>query len=271
MGWLHRLSGGLLGRRPPRPIPEPLWQETVVALPFLQRLPPADLARLKTLSEAFLAEKQFSGAGGLEVSDVMGVHIAAQGCLPILNLGLAWYRGWVEVVVYPDEFVVPRQDLDPDGVVHEYEEVAAGQAWEGGPLIVSWRDTRMAGEGYNVVIHEFAHKLDMLNGEPDGQPPLHPYMDREAWLTALDGAYEHFCRQVERAERVGDEALDALPIDPYGAEHPGEFFAVTSELFFERPELLQREYPALYQQLVAFYRQNPLDWIQPNPSATAGT
>ncbi|HET7776456.1 MAG TPA: M90 family metallopeptidase [Azospira sp.] len=254
MGWLDKL----LGRRRPRPIPEALWHSTLAGLPFLQRLGGEELARLKALSEAFLAEKQFSGAGGLEVTDAMGVNIAVQGCLPILNLGLEWYRGWVEVVVYPAEFVVPRQEMDPDGVVHEYAEVASGQAWEGGPLIVSWQDTQMAGAGYNVVIHEFAHKLDMLNGEPDGLPPLPRGMDRQAWLQDFDAAYEDFCRRVERAERQGEAALEALPIDPYGAEHPGEFFAVFSETFFEQPEVAAATYPALYAQLAAFYRQDPL-------------
>lgn len=254
MGWLDRL----LGRRRPRPIPPPLWQQTVARLPFLQWLPAADLARLQSLSEAFLAAKQFSGAAGLEVDDAMGVHIAAQGCLPILNLGLEWYDDWVEIIVYPDEFVVPRQEMDPDGVVHEYDEVAAGQAWDGGPLILSWLDSQMAGDGYNVVIHEFAHKLDMINGAPDGLPPLHPGMDREAWVAALDGAYDDFLARVERAEARGEEALEQLPIDPYGAEHPGEFFAVVSESFFEQPQVVAAEYPALYAQLALFYRQDPL-------------
>ena len=253
MGWLAKL----LGRRQPRPIPEDLWQSTLAALPFLQRLDDQDLARLKALSAAFLAQKQFSGAGGLEVTDAMGIHIAAQGCLPILNLGLEWYRGWVEIVVYPDQFVVPRQEMDENGVVHEYAEVASGQAWDGGPLILSWQDTQMAGEGYNVVIHEFAHKLDMINGQPDGLPPLAPDMDQEAWLDALDGAYEDFCHRVEKAERQGEEALDQLPLDPYAAENPGEFFAVASESFFECPEQLLAAYPTLYRQFCRFYRQDP--------------
>lgn len=254
MGWLGRLF-----RRPPPPaVPEPLWQETLAALPFLGRLLATDLDRLKSLTEQFLAQKQFSAAGGLELTDAMAVHIAAQGCLPILNLGLEWYRGWVEVVVYPDEFVIARQVMDEAGVVHEYDEVVSGEAWEGGPLVISWSDAAMAGAGYNVVIHEFAHKLDMLNGPPDGLPPLHPEMDREAWLFAFDTAYDDFCRRVERAEYQGEAALEALAIDPYGAEHPGEFFAVMSENFFEQPALVRSEYPVLYEQLRRFYRQDPL-------------
>jgi Mlc titration factor MtfA (ptsG expression regulator) len=133
---------------------------------------------LKILVEPFLAEKEFSTAGGLQLSDEICVAIAAQGCLPILNLGLAAYRDWVGIVVYPNEFVVPRQFEDEDGVVHEYDDVLSGEAWEGGPLIISWHDVQMAGEGYNVVIHEFAHKLDMLNGEADGMPALHSGITR---------------------------------------------------------------------------------------------
>jgi len=246
-------------RRPrPRPISDDLWRSTVAGLPFLAALAVDEQKKLKTLAEGFLAEKEFSAAGGLELSDAMCVSIAAQGCLPILNLGLEWYDDWVEIIVYPDEFVVPRQEMDPDGVVHEYDEVAAGQAWDGGPLILSWQDSQMAGDGYNVVIHEFAHKLDMINGAPDGLPPLHPGMDREAWVVALDGAYDDFLARVERAEARGDEALEQLPIDPYGAEHPGEFFAVVSESFFEQPQVVAAEYPALYAQLALFYRQDPL-------------
>lgn len=254
MGWLARL----LGRRPPPILPEALWRQTLAALPFVARRHGEDLARLKSLTEQFLAQKQFSAAGGLELTDAMAVHIAVQGCLPILNLGLDWYRGWVEVVVYPDEFVVPRQVMDEDGVVHEYEEVASGEAWQGGPLVISWSDAAMAGAGYNVVIHEFAHKLDMLNGTADGLPPLHPDMDREQWRAVFDAAYEDFCRKVDRAEARGEAALEQLPFDPYGAEHPGEFFAVMSESFFEQPALVRDEYPELYAQLSRLYRQDPL-------------
>lgn len=257
IGLLDKLRG-----RKHRRIPDNLWVAIVTSMPFLEVLSTAEQAQLKEMAEAFLGSKEFSSAGGLELTDEIYVSIAAQGCLPILNLGLEWYDDWVEVIVYPDEFVVPRQEMDPDGVVHEYDEVAAGQAWDGGPLILSWQDSQMAGDGYNVVIHEFAHKLDMINGAPDGLPPLHPGIDKEAWVAALDGAYDDFLERVERAEAGGDEALGRLPIDPYGAEHPGEFFAVVSESFFEQPQVVAAEYPALYAQLALFYRQDPLAQAQ---------
>ena len=163
---------GWLRRRAPAPLPDALWQETIAALPFLRQLDREEKQRLRMLTEAFLAEKTFSGAGGLALTDAMCVSIAAQGCLPILNLGLDYYRGWVGIIVYPDEFVIPRVVEDESGVVHEYDEVASGEAWADGPLLVSWRDVQMAGDGYNVIIHEFVHKLDMLDGVIDGVPPL---------------------------------------------------------------------------------------------------
>jgi Mlc titration factor MtfA (ptsG expression regulator) len=188
----------------------------------------------------------------------MCASIAVQGCLPILNLGLGCYRDWVGIVVYPDEFVIPRIVEDEFGVVHEYDDVASGEAWEGGPLLVSWRDAQMAGDGYNVVIHEFAHKLDMLNGEADGVPPLPADIPRREWENALLAAYDDFCARVDTAEAHGWPFEEALAIDPYASENPGEFFAVLSEIFFETPDILYREYPALYELFSRFYRQDPL-------------
>ena len=167
-----------LGGKRKSTVADSLWAQTVASLPFLDLLAVDEKKRLKTLVEDFLAEKEFSAVGGLQLSDEICVSIAAQGCLPILELGLAAYRDWVGIVVYPDEFVVPRRIEDESGIVHEFDDVLSGEAWEGGPLIVSWHDAQMAGEGYNVVIHEFAHKLDMRNGEADGIPALHSGITR---------------------------------------------------------------------------------------------
>lgn len=250
----------LRGKKDIKRLPDQLWQDTLSALPFLDRLSSEEKDRLRQLSEAFLAEKEFTSAGGLELSDAMCVSIAVQGCLPILNLGLACYRDWVGLIVYPDEFIIPRSVEDEFGIVHEYDDVASGEAWEGGPLLISWRDAQMAGDGYNVVIHEFAHKLDMLGGEADGIPPLPPGLARKDWEETLLAAYEDFCARVDAAE---NDDLDTL-FDPYAAESPGEFFAVMSEAFFETPETLRREYPALYVQLSQFYRQDPAERLS-NP------
>jgi Mlc titration factor MtfA (ptsG expression regulator) len=243
----------LRGKAKATPLPDALWQETLATLPFLDRLNDEEKSRLRTLAEAFLGEKEFTSAGGLELTDAMCVSIAAQGCLPILNIGLESYRGWIGIIVYPDEFIIPRTIEDESGVVHEYDDVASGEAWEGGPLLISWRDAQMAGQGYNVVIHEFAHKLDMLSGEVNGTPPLPPGLSRKAWEETLLAAYDNFCALVDTAEEDDEETL----LDPYAAESPGEFFAVMSETFFETPDKLRDEYPALYELFSRFYRQDP--------------
>lgn len=226
------------------------WAMTLAGLPFLANLAVDEQNALKILVENFLAEKEFSAAGGLELTDEICVSIATQGCLPILKLGLSAYRDWVGIIVYPDEFVVPRQIEDENGVIHEYTDVISGEAWEGGPLIISWHDVQLAGAGYNVVIHEFAHKLDMLNGEADGMPALHSGLSEDDWIAVFAAAYENFCQRVD----AGEETL----IDPYASDDPAEFFAVLSESFFELPEVVDREYPALYALLHRYYRQDPL-------------
>ena len=244
-----------------QPIPDALWAATVSALPFLDILPPDEQRQLRTLAEDFLAEKEFSAAGGLELSDEICVAIAAQGCLPILKLGLKAYRDWVGIIVYPDEFVVRRRFEHETGIVHEYDDVLSGEAWEGGPLIVSWHDVKMAGDGYNVVIHEFAHKLDMLNGDADGMPALHGDLDESEWQAVFGSTYDDFCQRVDSGE-------DTL-IDPYASETPGEFFAVLSESFFEIPDVVAGEYPALYDLLRRYYRQDPLARLTKAASASS--
>ena len=226
------------------------WAETMAGLPFLQNLTVDEQKALKILVEDFLAEKEFSSAGRLEITDEICLSIATQGCLPILKLGISAYREWVGIIVYPDEFIVPRQIEDENGVIHEYDDVISGEAWAGGPLIISWQDVQMAGNGYNVVIHEFAHKLDMLNGEADGMPALHSGLTEDEWIAVFSSAYEDFCRRVD----AGEETI----IDPYASDDPAEFFAVFSEAFFELPELVEREYPFVYSLLKRYYRQDPL-------------
>ena len=254
---IGKLIDWLRGTAKQAPLTDALWDETLATLPFIDRLTGDEKSRLRMLTEAFLAEKEFTSAGGLELTDSMCVSIATQGCLPILNLGLESYRGWVGIVIYPDEFIIPRSIEDEFGVVHEYDDIASGEAWEGGPLLVSWHDAQMAGAGYNVVIHEFAHKLDMLSGEANGCPPLPPGA-RQEWEAALLAAYDDFCARLDDAGERGEDPYDTFRLDPYAAESLGEFFAVMSETFFETPETLREEYPAFYAQLCRFYRQDPL-------------
>ena len=230
-------------------VDESTWQRVEVSLPFLDFLEPAERSRLRTLALEFLAEKEIAGARGLEVGDDMRLAIALQACLPILNLGLDAYDDWVGIVVYPGDFVIPRNEIDDSGVVHEYDDPVLGEAWQGGPVLVSWFDDANELDGVNVVIHEFAHKLDMRNGEPDGMPALHREMDTRQWAQDFGDAYADFCTRVDEGEDT--------PLDPYAAEHPAEFFAVASEAFFEMPLLLREEYPEVYAQLAMYYRLDP--------------
>lgn len=236
-----------------RPIPDSLWALTLSRYPFLALREAQDIAELRRLSSLFLDSKEFTGAHGLEVSDDMAVAIAAQACLPVLRLGLSAFDSFVGIVVHPDEVQVTREFVDDDGVVHEYDEVLAGEAMEGGPVMLSWRDVSQAGEsaqwGYNVVVHEFAHVLDMGDGVADGIPPLASATERKRWQAVLMAEYETFCERVD----AGDDTA----LDPYGAESPEEFFAVASEAFFVAPQDMRAEHPALYELLAGFYRQNP--------------
>lgn len=253
-------------------IPPDMWREATARWLFMRGLREDEAARLKDSSERFIASKHFSGTHGLEVTELMQVEIAAQACILVLELGIDWYDGWSEIIVYPSQFAPEREIVDEAGVVHLTRDAMAGEAWLGGPVVLSYEDVALAADeetrvaGYNVVIHEFAHKLDMRNGDPNGFPPLHAGMSAAAWKRALGEAYEDFCRRVDAAEALAehliDEALDELPIDPYAAESAGEFFAVGSEAFFETPELLAPAYPAMYEQLRLFYRQDPLKRLE---------
>jgi Mlc titration factor MtfA (ptsG expression regulator) len=230
---------------------EDLWDTVLERYPFTRTLSEEERVRLRDWVVLFLHEKSIEGAGGLEVRDEMRMCIAIQACVLVLNLDLDYYGGWAEVIVYPDEFIAEYEYVDEDGVAHRVEEPMTGESWLAGPVILSWADAELRGgaTGYNVVIHEFAHKLDMLNGEADGFPPLHRGMDRAAWSHVFEAAYDDFRGRVERAAPTC--------IDPYAAEHPGEFFAVMSEAFFENPRAVLAEYADVYRELAAFYRQDP--------------
>ena len=234
------------------PHSDELLQQVIDVRPLFEGLSVDELTRLRYLAVSFLDEKAITGAAGQEIDDEIRFTIAAQACLPILNLGIDYYNGWVEIIVYPDQFMPLREYVDDIGVVHQTRHPLAGESWQGGPLILSWADVNYIddGAGVNVVIHEFAHKLDMLNGAPNGYPPLHKGMQREIWAKTFTEGYEDFCRRIDNDE-------DTI-IDPYASESPAEFFAVLSELFFETPAALKMEYPSIYQQLGLFYRQDPL-------------
>lgn len=227
------------------------WQRVAERFSFVARLNGDERARLRDLAILFMHGKQISAAGGLELNREMKLGIAVQACILVLELGIEHYDGWVEVIVYPDEFVSGHEFRNPEGLVEIDGMSYAGQAWLRGPVILSWADVEHAGDmdGMNVVIHEFAHKLDMLNGEANGFPPLHAGMNRQAWSQTFGAAYKDLCRRVKAGEHT--------EIDPYATESPGEFFAVVSEGFFEIPDIVRAVYPQVYEQLAQFYRQDP--------------
>lgn len=236
-------------------IPEQRWLSTVSQANVLRHLHHIDQHRLRELTSRFLQQKSFSGSGDLVVDDAMRTLIAAQACLLILGLDLDYFDGWHEIIVYPDTFIVRRETVNAAGLVQEGTQALGGEAWSHGPVILSWADACPGvyphGEGSNVILHEFAHKLDMLNGAANGMPPLHKEMHHETWTQVFQNAYDDLSRALASGHPV--------MIDPYAAQSPAEFFAVTTETFFESPHRLQRTYPEVYNQLQLFYRQDPLN------------
>jgi Mlc titration factor MtfA (ptsG expression regulator) len=251
IGWWRRWRRARTLER--RAIPDPLWQLTLARYPFLAARPPDKLARLREMATLFLADKEFTGAGGLVVSDEMAVAIAAQACLPALELGLSWFDGFVGIVVHPDAVVARRDREDEAGVVHSYDEELSGEAMQGGPVMLAWRDVCEAGasasDGYNVVIHEFAHVIDMHRGITAAAESADRTGERGRWLRSLVLEHDRFARRVERDAETF--------LDPYGAQSLEEFFAVGSEAFFVAPTTLATEQPRLYRLLAELYRQDP--------------
>lgn len=233
------------------PVPESGFTHALGRVPACNGLDSEEQARLRSLVTIFLREKVFEAVGHAEIALQDRLLIAVNACLPILNLGIDSYNGWTTVIVYPDEFVVDYQEEDEAGLVHSGRDLRAGEAWERGPLVISLRDVHAQSvwEGYNVVIHECAHKLDMRNGASNGFPPLHRGMPFRLWTDAFTQAYEDLRGRVGRDEET--------PIDDYAAESPAECFAVTTEYFFEAPHRLRSAYPAVYEQLMRFYLQDP--------------
>lgn len=232
------------------------WIEAFASLPLLERLTDDEKFSLRELTILFLHKKVIEGAQGLVITQFMKLIIALQACLPILNLRLEAYDGWVSVIVYPTGFAPTRVIMDEYGVEHHVQSSLSGEAWQRGPVVLSWDDTEHAGiiDGHNLVIHEFAHKLDMQNGVANGFPPLHAGMDHKKWVEAFTAGFEDFQRKYSEGQSIS--------IDAYGATSPAEFFAVFSEVFFERPDVIHQSYPAIYDQLCQFYRQDTLTGFQ---------
>lgn len=249
--WRLRMEARALARRA---IPDDLWKRTLRRYPFLRRRDPAQVEALRRMTSLFLDRKEFSAAGSLRLRNDIVVAIAAQACLPVLRLGLDRYDGFVGIVVHPDAVVARRHHVDESGVVHEYDETLAGEAMERGPVMLSWQDVRAAGRhgasAYNVVIHEFAHVLDLADGASNGTPLLPPDIAPREWAAVMNESYTQFQHRLEQ----GREAS----LDAYGAQGEDEFFAVASEAFFVNPGPLKAEHPALYGVFCRLYRQDPL-------------
>lgn len=232
---------------------------------FLEPLAAEDRARLIDLAQTFVLTKTFSGTHGLQIDDTIRATIAVQASLPVLRLGLRPYDDFVEIIVYPDRFLAPRSRIDEAGVVHEGMEELAGEAMDKGPVVLAWPDiTPDPMYAASVVIHEFIHKLDMLDGEADGCPPL-AVAARARWMQILEAAYDRFCEQLDAIEasipididpesEAGEAWFADLPLDPYAATDLAEFFAVSGEVFFTDPSGLQRAFPELFDCYRQFFR-----------------
>ncbi len=257
-----------------RPVPlidETLWHNATYRYQFMRGLTAEENRRLRLIASDFLARKSIVGAADFAITPKMKVEIAAQACILVLELGVDYFDGWSDIIIYPGQFRPVREVVDEIGLVHTTHDTLAGEAWLGGPVVLSYADvarvnadssleTGMHVPGFNVVIHEFAHKLDMLNGDANGYPPLHKGMSAAEWQTTFKAAYLDFCARVdhedEKAERSHYFESD-LRIDPYASESPAEFFAVASETFFDAPDDLKTEYPDVYRLMADFYRQDP--------------
>lgn len=244
-----------------------LWEWAIGEHRIFRGMGVEDESRLRGLSGQFLATKRFDPVGGAEIDDRLKVSVASQACLPLLGLDMSWYRGFSTIFITPDAYTITQRWTDESGVVTEYEEEVAGEAFSMGPISLSIPDIDASGwgDGYNVVIHEMAHRLDGLNGSFECRPPLHDGMDGSRWKAVFAEAWEDLNAKLNsssggRRARHRGTSKRRTRIDPYAAESPGEFFAVACEYFWEQPSLLIREYPAVYEQLRLFFRRDPSVW-----------
>jgi Mlc titration factor MtfA (ptsG expression regulator) len=235
----------------PAPIPDPLWRRALAYCPLAQRLDPNRQQRLRQLAALFLARKQFHALAGTVLDDYWRLLISMQACLPALQQGVGSLRGWREVMVYPGEFRVHRGHHDNHAAASACSEMRTIEPIEHGPLVLSLADVQLDLEqpwdGCNVVVHEMAHKLDMLDGPLDGVPPLAD-ISRRRWIEQFGFAYARLLRTTGES-----------PIDHHAAESASEYFAVVSELHYSQPELLREIEPAIADLLTTFYGRSPAE------------
>lgn len=234
------------------PVTAETWRRVRESCPWLTRLDSERDARLQRLVAHFLHRKHITPIGELTLDEHQRTLLAALCCLPVLECGERGLEGWSQLIVYPDAFRVQRSHVDAAGILHQWDDELIGEAWEAGPLILSWADVQAdladPQAGYCVAVHEMAHKIDLLDGAMDGTPPL-PRPWQKQWANDFQRSYDHFCQRLD----AGDE----LEIDPYAAEAPEEFFAVVSEYHFSHPQLLAREMPEVAAHLQRFYGPSP--------------
>jgi Mlc titration factor MtfA (ptsG expression regulator) len=256
LSWMHPFRTARRNRATSRPFPAPLDQILARNFPLDARLPESDRIELRRRMQIFLAEKRFEGAGGLEMTDEIGVTVAAQACLLLLHRGEDDYPALSTILVYPAAYRVPIREHSADGMVTEGHQVRLGEAWNAETVVLSWDDVRRGAagddDGHNVVFHEFAHQLDMEDRDANGAPALAHHSMYAAWARVLGHEYEQLQDAVDRHQRT--------LMDAYGTQSPAEFFAVATETFFEKPIKLRDEHSELYAQLREFYRQDPAAW-----------
>jgi len=224
--------------------------------PLYSRLPDLLKQNLHERIKLFLNEKQFVGCNGFEVNEQHKLLIAAQACLLIVNKPFDYFDKLTSILIYPSAFIVNRDHLQNDGTIKELQNINTGEAWETGKVILSWDDVYAGminiSDGHNVVLHEFAHLLDYTNGSANGAPLLEHAVNYNQWSKIFSAAHERLTHAINH----GHHSF----INPYGATNPAEFFAVSSELFFEKSQLFQNQEPDLHQQLVRFYAVDPALW-----------
>ncbi len=250
--WVRRRRARIAGR----PFP-PAWRRLLRRhVPLVARLPARQQLRLKGLMQIFLAEKPIIGCRGLRVTDEVRVTIAALACLPLLGAARGLYPELRQVLVYPGAFIVDRPVTESGGVLSDQRRVLAGESWSQGQVLLAWDEVKRGaatpGDGHNVVIHEFAHQLDQAGGAANGAPALPTTEAYRRWSTVMHHEFDALRARLAH----GEPGL----IDAYAATDPAEFFAVVSELFFERPVELAAGHPALYAELRGYYRLDPAGW-----------
>ncbi len=236
-----------------KPFPEEWWRIIDRNVPYVRALSPENRAQLAGIIHILLHEKSFEGAGGLEMTDEVRLTISAQAAVLLLNRETRYYPTLKSIIVYPSAYVAESPMRQPDGTLTQGPQRRLGESWFRGALVLSWDDVlRGAGDaadGQNVVMHEFAHQLDSESGAMNGAPLLQTTDHYRSWARVLSDEYNELVCAVHH----GHQSV----LDPYGSTNPPEFFAVATEVFFERPHELKREHPKLYQQLADFYAQDP--------------